>query len=134
MTTIETKKEISPNSTQKLFDFLTNMNNFEQLMPEDKIEKWNADEDQCEFTIKGMARIGLKKVSTEEPNKITIESFGKVPFPFTLEIFLDEKSADETEAYMVFKGEINAFMKMMVEKPLKNFFNILVDKAAELKL
>jgi carbon monoxide dehydrogenase subunit G len=134
MTTIETKKETSPNSTQKLFDFLTNMNNFEQLMPEDKIEKWSADEGQCEFTIKGMARIGLKIVSTEEPNKITIESFGKVPFPFTLEVFLDEISADETEAHMVFKGEINAFMKMMVEKPLKNFFNMLVDKAAGLKL
>lgn len=134
MTTIETKKEISANSTQKLFDFLTNMNNFEQLMPEDKVEKWSSDENQCEFTIKGMARIGLKKVSTEAPNKITIESFGKVPFPFTLEIFLAEKSAEETEAYMIFKGEINAFMKMMVEKPLKNFFNMLVDKAASLKL
>jgi hypothetical protein len=134
MTTIETKKAVSPNSAEKLFAFLTDMNNFEKLMPEDKIEKWTSEKDQCEFTIKGMARIGLKIKETNEPNKITVESFGKVPFPFDLEIYLDQKSDSETETYMVFKGEINAFMKMMVEKPLKNFFEMLVDKAAKLSL
>ena len=60
MTTIETEKKISPNSIDKLFAFLTDMNNFERLMPADKIEKWNSTTDQCEFTIKGMTRIGLK--------------------------------------------------------------------------
>ena len=134
MTTIETKKAISPNSAEKLFAFLTDMNNFEKLMPEDKIEKWSSEKDQCEFTIKGMARIGLKIKDTEAQTKITVESFGKVPFPFDLEIYLDQKSESETETYMIFKGEINAFMKLMVEKPLKNFFEMLVDKAAKLSL
>ncbi|MEQ8910606.1 MAG: SRPBCC family protein [Vicingaceae bacterium] len=134
MTVIETKKEVSSNSPQKLFDFLTDMNNFEALMPEGKVEKWNSEKDQCEFTIKGMARIGLKIVDTESPNRIQIESFGKVPFPFTLEICLDEKDNEGSEVYMTFKGEINAFMKMMVEKPLRNFFNMLVEKAATLSL
>lgn len=134
MTTIETKKAISPNSAEKLFAFLTDMNNFEKLMPEDKIEKWTSEKDQCEFTIKGMARIGLKIKETNEPNKITVESFGKVPFSFDLEIYLNPNGDSETETYMIFKGEINAFMKMMVEKPLKNFFEMLVDKAAKLSL
>lgn len=134
MTTIETKKEVSTSSPQKLFDFLTDMNNFEKLMPEEKIEKWSSEESQCEFTIKGMARIGLKITNTEEPHLIEVESFGKVPFPFTLNIHLNEIEDSQTEAFMVFKGEINAFMKLMVEKPLTNFFNMLVNKAAKLPL
>ena len=134
MTTIETEKKISSNSIQRLFDFLSDMNNFEKLMPEGKIEKWESSEDQCEFTIKGMARIGLKKETVESPGKILISSFGKVPFSFKLDILLEEKSNESTEAHMIFKGDINPFMKMMVEKPLKNFFNMLVDKASELKL
>ena len=134
MTTIETEKKLSPNNIDRLFDFLTDMNNFEQLMPSDKIEKWESNNDQCEFTIKGMARIGLKKEGAERPSKISISSFGKVPFNFTLDICLVEESTDETTAYMVFKGDINPFMKMMVEKPLTNFFNMLVNKATELKL
>lgn len=134
MTTIETEKKISANSPEQLFLFLTDMNNFEQLMPEGKIEKWNSSADQCEFTIKGMSRIGLKKEQAEMPSKISISSFGKVPFTFTLDIYLKEQAEQQTEVSMIFNGDINAFMKMMVEKPLKNFFNMLVTEASNLKL
>ncbi len=133
MTTIETHHKTTESSQEKLFNFLSDLNNFEQLMPEDKIEKWSSDEDQCEFTIKGMARIGLKKEGTTPHEYINISSFGKVPFSFTLDIHIKSKESD-TEAYMIFKGDINPFMKMMVEKPLTNFFNLLVDKATTLKL
>lgn len=134
MTTIQTEKKTSPNSAEQLFAFLTDMNNFEQLMPEGKIEKWESSEEQCEFTIKGMARIGLKKEAAEAPSKVSISSFGKVPFSFDLTIHLSEIADHQTEVFMVFNGDINPFMKMMVEKPLTNFFNMLVTKAAETKL
>jgi len=134
MTRIVTEKKISPNDINKLFAFLTDMNNFEKLMPSDKIENWSSTDEQCEFNIKGMARIGLKKVGESNPSIIEIESFGKVPFDFKLKINLNEIGENETEAQIEFEGEINAFMKMMVEKPLTNFFNMLVDKATELKL
>lgn len=134
MTVIDTEKKISPNSILSLYNFLIDMNNFEKLMPTDKIEKWDSSEDQCEFTIKGMARIGLKKIESKEPTFIKIESFGKVPFTFTLDILLNEVADDQTEAQIHFEGDINPFMKLMVEKPLGNFFNMLVDKASKLNL
>lgn len=134
MTTIETEKRISSNSPEQLYAFLTDMNNFEKLMPEGKIEKWESTDDQCEFVIKGMARIGLKKDSTEAPNKIVVTTFGKVPFEFNLDIHLKEIAEKQTEVFMIFNGEINTFMKMMVEKPLTNFFNYLVKKAAEINV
>jgi len=134
MTTIETEKKISPNSIESLFGFLTDMNNFEQLMPADKIEKWSSTTEDCEFTIKGMSRIGLKKESEESPSKIVISSFGKVPFTFNLDINLVAIGPEQTETSMVFNGDINPFMKMMVEKPLRNFFNMLVDKASSLSV
>jgi carbon monoxide dehydrogenase subunit G len=133
MTTIETEKKISPNSPEQIFAFLNDMNNFEKLMPEGKIEKWESTEEQCEFTIKGMARIGLKKEKTSPPTYLKVSSFGKVPFTFDLDINLKEEADNQTEVSMVFNGDINPFMKMMVEKPLRNFFNFLVTKAAETK-
>jgi carbon monoxide dehydrogenase subunit G len=134
MTTIETEKKISPNSPEQIFAFLNDMNNFEKLMPDGKIDKWESTENQCEFTLKGMARIGLKKETTSPPNHIKVSSFGKVPFTFDLDINLKEEADHQTEISIVFKGDINPFMKMMVEKPLTNFFNFLVSKAAEAKL
>ncbi len=134
MTTIDTDKKVSPNNIKALYSFLIDMNNFEKLMPSDKIEKWESSEEQCEFTIKGMARIGLKRIEENEPTSIKIESFGKVPFTFTLDILLNELAEKETEAQIHFEGDINPFMKLMVEKPLSNFFNMLVDKATQLSL
>ena len=134
MTAIETNHQNTNSSAEKLFDFLSDMNNYEQLMPEGKIEKWNSEQDKCEFNIKGMSRIGLQIVNAERPNLIEITSFGKVPFDFTLTIHILPINESSAELYMVFNGQINAFMKMMVEKPLKNFFNMLVEEAAALKL
>lgn len=133
MTTIETHHELSSNSQEKLFNFLSDLNNFEQLMPEGKVEKWSSSTEECEFTIKGMARIGLRKESVDPIQLIKITSFGKVPFKFDLDIHLEAKD-DKTDVYMIFNGDINPFMKMMVEKPLTNFFNILVSTASELNL
>jgi hypothetical protein len=32
---------------------------------------------------------------------------------------------DKTEGYIAFDGEVNAFMKMLVDKPLTNLFNYM---------
>src|SRR5690554_5590877 len=122
MTTIETKHQTADSSAEKLFAFLSDMNNYEHLMPEGKIENWKSEEDHCEFTIKGMAKIGMEIQETVKPNLIKINSFGKVPFPFDLNIHINPISDQSSELFMVFNGDINMFMKMMVEKPLTNFF------------
>jgi len=134
MTIIDTDNKQSSNGVQALYDFLIDMNNFEVLMPENKIEKWSSSTEECEFTIKGMARIGLKRIGSTEPNIIKLETFGKVPFQFNLDILLNESSGDGTDIQIHFEGDINPFMKLMVEKPLTNFFNMLVEKAANLSL
>lgn len=127
---IETKHHVINASAEKLFAFLTDMNNYQQLFPEEKIENWESDTEKCAFRIKGMTDIGLKKVASTPNSLIYMDSFGKVPFKFTLNIYLSEQAENKTLAYSVFDGEINPFMKMMVEKPLTNFFNMLVEKVA----
>ena len=68
----------------------------------------------------------MKLDSSEENKLIHIVSNGKNPFDFTLDIHLKEQDS-VTESQLVFEGKMNAFMKMMAEKPLTNFFNLLAD-------
>jgi hypothetical protein len=42
-------------------------------------------------------------------------------------VFLKEEGG-VTTAWQEFKGDINPFIKMMVEKPLKNLFDHIADK------
>jgi carbon monoxide dehydrogenase subunit G len=128
MAKIESKEVTINEKSTTLSKFLGNLNNLQKLMPEDKISDWKSDEDSCRFQIKGLAKIGMRKTSADS-SKVIMESEGKNPFDFTLTINLDEKG-DDTTAKILFDGKMNPFMKAMVEKPLTNFFNMLVDKLA----
>lgn len=128
MAKIESKEVTINEKSSTISQFLGNLNNLQKLMPEDKISDWESDEDSCRFQIKGLAKIGMRK-SSEDSSKVVMESEGKNPFDFTLTISLDEKG-DDTTAKILFDGKMNPFMKAMVEKPLTNFFNMLVDKLA----
>lgn len=131
-TNIESNKVTINASQEVVYTFLTDFNNIKELLPQDKISDWNATVDQCSFKIQNAAIIPLVKDSVEPNNKINIKSGDKAPFPFTLEVFINELDGGEgCEAYMHFEGEINAFLKMMVVKPLTNLFNYMAKRMQE---
>jgi carbon monoxide dehydrogenase subunit G len=129
---IETNKVELKASQEQVFEFLSDFRNFEKLIPKDKVSKWNATEDTCSFNINGMADIGMKIVEKSPFSVINIKSEGKNPFEFTLNGFIEEKGENQCIAFLVFNAEVNPFLKMMVEKPLGNFFNMLADKLKEI--
>jgi hypothetical protein len=102
------------------------MNNFKELFPADKIDAWEATNETCSCKIKNMGTIELKRVASTPNSLIYLDSFGKTPFKFTLNIFIAEKENSTSSAHLEFDGDINPFMKMMLEKPLTEFFNKLV--------
>jgi len=120
-------------STQNVFTFLEDMNNFKQLLPEDKISEWTSNETSCSFKVQGMATISLIKDRAVENQSIHIKSGEKSPIPFTLDILLKD-NGETTEGYNVFVGEANSFLKMMIEKPLKNLFNHVAKRLTEVEL
>ena len=134
MTNIITEKKEVNYSADQVFQFIANFNHFKQLLPVDKIEDWQSTEDTCSFRIKGMTNLGLKLGDTDRPNKIVMHSNGKVPFKFHIDIHIQNIDADTSMVHIEFEGDINPFMKMMVEKPLTNFFNMLVDNLTTLEL
>ena len=112
-----------------VFAFLSDMNNMQKLMPEQVIN-WTSDAESCQFMIKGMAELGMKITNKTESSSIMMSSHGKVPFPFTLEVQI-RPSSEGSEAKINFDGEVNAFLRMMLEKPLSNFFGMLLDGLAK---
>lgn len=129
-TRIESDKVIVNASNAEVFDYLNDFNNIKDLLPQDKISDWKATKDDCSFKIQNAATIPLVKEKVEINKKIHVVSGEGAPFPFTLDIYIDEKDG-KTEAYLIFEGEINAFLKMMVVKPLTNLFNYMAHKLKE---
>lgn len=126
MTNIESKQATVAASAEELFRFLSDMNNFARLLPENKIENVQTTETTCSFRISGMADIQLEKKSETPFQLIQIES-GDKPFKFYLQIPIQAISEKQSQASLRFEGQLNPMLQMMVTGPLTNFFNMLAD-------
>lgn len=126
-TIIESNKVLVNATSEKVFGYLTDFNNIQELLPKDKISDWQADLDSCSFKIQNAATIPLVKDQIHPNHQIDIISGEKAPFPFTLKVYLEDKG-DNCEAHLVFNGEINAFLKLMVVSPLTNLFNYMAER------
>lgn len=125
--TIDSEKVSVNAGIEEVFQFLTDTTNIHHLLPKDNISDWKADEKSCSFKVQGGITISLNQEEGTPNNLIVLKSGEKSPFPFDLKVHLTEKDG-KTEGYIAFDGEVNMFMKMMVEKPLTNLFNYMSHK------
>ena len=132
MTKIETAKVQVKKTAEEVFNFLLNFNNFQKLMPEGKVSGWNSSDKDFSFVFSGMARISMAHSSNVPHKEIHIVSNGSNPFQFTLKVLIDGQNDGTSSVYMDFEADINPFIKVMVEKPLDNFFNALTQNLQKL--
>ncbi|UPZ13973.1 SRPBCC family protein [Flavobacterium humidisoli] len=128
---LESPKVTVQKSAQDLFDQLTDVKNFEKLMP-DNIAKFEVTgEDAFIFGLKGMPEIKLKMKDKEAPNKIVLGAASD-KLPFTLTSNIDSISDSESAVQLFFEGEFNAMMAMMVKGPISKFIETLANNMNKL--
>ncbi len=112
-------------SADEVFEFLTKIENFETLMPE-SINKFEIlGEDSFLFALKGMPEIALKVKEVQKPNKIVLGAGGgKVDFELTG--YIQEVNSDTSEVNLIFTGDFNPMMAMMIKGPISKFIETLV--------
>ncbi len=130
MMNLESKKTVINKSQKEFFEFLTNLNNFKQLMPENT-EKFEVSGDSFLFGLKGMPEIRLVLKEKQEYNKIILGAASS-KLSFTLTVIINESTATTCESQLLFEGDFNPMMAMMVKKPLQNFINTLSVNAENL--
>ena len=116
---------------KKVFEFLSDFNNFEGLMPE-QAANWKSDADTCSFDIQGMASISLK-YARKEPFH-TIEVIPEVsPIKFNLLLKLEVNALDEqkTTGVVEIDADLNPMIAMVAKRPLENLVNVMGEKLNE---
>ncbi len=109
---------------QYLFDSLTNVRNFETLMPENIAKFEVTGDDSFIFGLKGMPEIKLKMKEKSAPNKVVLGAASD-KLPFTLTANIDSVSENSSDVQLAFEGEFNAMMAMMIKGPISKFLETL---------
>ena len=120
-----TSKKVTVNkSGEELCLFLSDVKNFEQLMPEN-ISKFEViRENAFVFALKGMPEIALEVKETNPPNEVILGAISdKLPFTLTANV----EPIDETtsKAELLFEGDFNSMMAMMIKSPISKFLETL---------
>ena len=117
-------------SQKDFFEYLTDLNNFEHLMPENNT-KFEVDGESFIFGLKGMPEIRLVVKEKQEFNKIILGAASS-KLIFSLTVNIDEVTENSCEAQLLFEGDFNPMMAMMVKGPLQKFINTLTENASSL--
>lgn len=128
---LKSKKVTVQKSANTLCEYLCDVVNFEQLMPEN-ISKFEViREDAFVFALKGMPEIALEVKEVFKPNKVVLGAIGD-KIPFRLESRITELSDSSSEVELIFSGDFNPMMSMMIKGPITKFLETLATNMEKL--
>lgn len=112
-------------SAHEVFDFLSDVKNFEGLMPKNISKFERLEKDKFIFALAGMPEIILQKKSEEAPKSIVLGAAGG-KLDFTLKANITSIESHKSEVQLSFTGDFNPMMAMMIKGPISKFIETLV--------
>ena len=111
-------------------DFLSDLNNYKNLFPKDKIKNWKSEENYCEFNLQNAYTLEILKESVTE-NIVFLKSGVKSPFSFEIKIEVNEKSNNLCYAHIESEANVSSVLKTIIGKPLNELLNHMASKIEE---
>ena len=126
---ISTEQKTVNTAQKELYSFLSQVSNFEHIMPENISVFSVISDDAFKFALKGMPEIVLKFEERSPDQRVVLGSTNE-QFPFQLKV---EIGGDEQQATLelYFSGSFNPMISMMIKSPLTNFIETLASKTVQ---
>jgi carbon monoxide dehydrogenase subunit G len=120
---LESPKTTVNQTAEYIFNALTDVKNFEKLMPENIAKFEVLSDDAFIFGLKGMPEIKLRMKDKFPFSKIVLGAASdKLPFTLTADIV---EEGNESEIKLIFEGDFNPMMAMMIKGPIDKFIETL---------
>lgn len=113
---------------EKVYNFLTDFNNFKNLIPEDKVSDWQSDENSCSFSVNPIGKTGIKIIEKEPYKLIKLSSLEDDKFHFTFWVQIKMLEEQDSRIKLTLEANLNPMMQMMAKKPLQEFLDKLIDQ------
>ncbi len=111
-------------SAQELFDLLSDVRNFEKLMPENIAKFEVLGDDIFNFGLSGMPEIKLR-IKDKIPNIKVVLNAASDKLPFSLIANINIITDNSCEVKLDFEGEFNSMIAMMIKAPISKFLETL---------
>ena len=128
---LESPKVTVEKSAEYLFHALSDVKNYEKLMPENIAKFEVLGVDIFNFGLKGMPEIKLRLKQGVPYSKINLAAASD-KLPFTLVANIEAISENSSTVKLDFEGEFNPMMAMMIKGPISKFIETLASNMHKL--
>jgi carbon monoxide dehydrogenase subunit G len=120
-------------TTSDVYNFVTDIRNFERFIPRDKISNVKVNQNSFSFQA---SPLGLVNISITEKimySKVVYSGNTMQISDFSLVILINEAENNHSDVKIFLKAELNAFLKMLVSEPIKKFLETLICEMEKFK-
>lgn len=135
MANFESSVKVIPYSQERVYNKVSDLSNLEAIkehLPQDKVQDLSFDSDTLSFTVSPVGQLTLQVVE-REPCKYVKLATTNSPLPFNMWIQIVATTEEECKVKVTVGMEINPFMKAMVQKPLQEGLEKMVEMLAVIK-
>lgn len=125
---VSTEKVRFSKNQEQTFEFLSDMNNYRQLMPDDT-KSFEIHESGKGFAVQigSLPKVGMKLKEAVKPSQLVFES-PSPNFEYYLTIDIEPVDDSNSDVDLNFEGKFNMMIEMMAKGPLTNFINTIAEK------
>ncbi|MCK5136035.1 MAG: hypothetical protein KAR19_09640 [Bacteroidales bacterium] len=126
---IESKIGKSTSSDRQIYAFISDFNNFKDLLPGDRVTGWESSEDRCSFNVDPVGRTGLQIIERTPHSMVKIASIPEFSaYQFSIWIQLKQMNEHDTRVKITIEPHVNKMLLPMIKAPLKKFVDGLINK------
>ena len=115
-------------SSEEIYNFVTDIRNFEQFIPEGTINNWKAEKESCSFSVSMLGNVSFRLSEKEMYKKVVFkgDALKKNDFNLTLNIYNDHSNSAKVDVLL--NADLNPMLRMIAEKPIKQFLESLINE------
>jgi hypothetical protein len=126
ISTFESRTGRVSGSAADVYNFVTDIRNFERFVPVGTIENWISDRDTCTFNVSVVGKISLFLVEKKEYGRVVYNGDALKKNDFSLVLNISGNGGEPATVFLVLTADLNPVLRMMANKPVAQFMEMLI--------
>ena len=113
-------------TAEKVFDFVTDIRNFDRFIPKGTINNWHAERESCSFGVSMLGTVSVRLTQKEKYKQVVFNGDALKKNDFELVLQITGNNDNLADVKVVLNAELNPMMKMVAVKPIGQFLEMLI--------
>jgi carbon monoxide dehydrogenase subunit G len=120
-------------TTSDVYNFVTDIRNFEQFIPRDKVKNVNLDQDSCSLQVNLLGPVNIRIQEKIMYSKVVFSGNAMQVNNFSLVMKIHETENKNSEVNIILMAELNPILKMIASEQIKKFLETLICEMEKFK-